>query len=246
MAAESADVELIVLDPHFVDDPWRPRRPLGNLKADSRTAAIPVLVVGPLDTSASLWQSSLESFPDVQFVVTPTETSALPAADRPGHRVDGRFGRFTRAAERSITPSELAICSPRLAGAREARSSRTWARRRAGLALALNGSDRSRRGRRRPGDVPGAPTPSEVWPTRLSTRRDPLPSRIAAAGKPGPPHPTVRPQARRPTRNESLSPSSEPRAIPRSGHPGRRRRGAQAGPRRLRLTPIPTYRPSTP
>ena len=85
-AAESADVELIVVDPTFVNDPWRLPDLLGNLKADPRTAGIPVFLVGPLDSENQL-SPSLESFPDARFLVTPTETDAAQGPARPGVRL---------------------------------------------------------------------------------------------------------------------------------------------------------------
>ncbi len=78
LAADSADVELIAVDPNFVNDPWRLPDLLGNLKADPRTTGIPVFVVGPLDLHDT-YNASLESFPGVRFLVTPTETVMLKA-----------------------------------------------------------------------------------------------------------------------------------------------------------------------
>jgi hypothetical protein len=78
MAAESADVELIVVDPNLVAGSWRLIDLLGNLKADARTAGIPVFLVGPLDLYDRV-RPSLESFPAVRFLVTPAETTLLKA-----------------------------------------------------------------------------------------------------------------------------------------------------------------------
>src|SRR5205823_5543886 len=47
-AAESADVELILIDVHMVEGTWRLVDTLSNLRADARTAGIPIYVVGPL------------------------------------------------------------------------------------------------------------------------------------------------------------------------------------------------------
>jgi CheY-like chemotaxis protein len=75
-AVLAADVELIVVDPNFINDRWKLADLLGNLKADSRTAGIPVLLVGPLDLEKKIG-GKLESFPRVRFLVTPSETKLL-------------------------------------------------------------------------------------------------------------------------------------------------------------------------
>ena len=48
MAADSVDVELIAIDPNFVQGPWRLLDTLANLRADPQTAGIPTFVYGPL------------------------------------------------------------------------------------------------------------------------------------------------------------------------------------------------------
>ena len=75
-AAEAADVELIAIDPDLINDSWKLPDILGNLKADPRTSAIPVFVYGPLARQDTL-ANALESFPEVQFLVTPSETTLL-------------------------------------------------------------------------------------------------------------------------------------------------------------------------
>ena len=74
LAASSADVELILTEAYSVNDPWSMADLLGNLKADGRTAGIPVVIVGAL-ASRRVIADSLESFPDARFAVTPTETT---------------------------------------------------------------------------------------------------------------------------------------------------------------------------
>ena len=74
LAASSADVELILTEAYSVNDPWSMVDLLGNLKADGRTAGIPVVIVGAL-ASRRVIADSLESFPDARFAVTPTETT---------------------------------------------------------------------------------------------------------------------------------------------------------------------------
>ncbi len=75
-AASSADLELIVIEPSFINDSWKLADLLGNLKADARTSGIPVVLVGPLKLEV-LVARRLESFPNVRFLVTPSETKLL-------------------------------------------------------------------------------------------------------------------------------------------------------------------------
>jgi HEAT repeat protein len=73
LAAEVADVELITIDPDLVQGSWRLLDILANLRADAKTAGIPVFLVGPLSLRDAV-APKLESFPDVKYLVTPTES----------------------------------------------------------------------------------------------------------------------------------------------------------------------------
>ncbi len=73
LAAEMADVELIAIDPHFVQGHWNLHDTLSNLRADARTAGIPLFLYGPM-LLGDKFAGKLDSFPDVQFFVSPTET----------------------------------------------------------------------------------------------------------------------------------------------------------------------------
>lgn len=75
-AAESADIELIAVEPNTVNDPWDLPDILTNLRSDPRTAGIPIFIVGPLDYQ-NQFAPKLESFPDVKFLVTPADTRLL-------------------------------------------------------------------------------------------------------------------------------------------------------------------------
>jgi HEAT repeat protein len=75
-AALSADIELIAIDPNFINDPWKLADLLGNLKADARTAGIPVVLVGPINLERDI-AKRLESFPNVRFLISPSETTLL-------------------------------------------------------------------------------------------------------------------------------------------------------------------------
>lgn len=75
-AADSADVELIVLDHHMIQGEWRLHDTLANLRADARTAGIPVYIVGPLGRQVDL-ASLTTRFPGVKFLVTPPDAGSL-------------------------------------------------------------------------------------------------------------------------------------------------------------------------
>ncbi|HMB04454.1 MAG TPA: HEAT repeat domain-containing protein [Isosphaeraceae bacterium] len=76
MAAESADVELIVIDCHLIQGDWRLVDTVSNLRADARTAGIPLYVVGPLNTRYKLIDLPRRD-PGVKFLVTPTGPQIL-------------------------------------------------------------------------------------------------------------------------------------------------------------------------
>ncbi len=71
-AAETADVELILVSFDLFTKGWALPDTLANLEADSRTAAIPVFVYGPLDLSIKRPNLPLD-YPGMRFLVTPTE-----------------------------------------------------------------------------------------------------------------------------------------------------------------------------
>jgi CheY-like chemotaxis protein len=75
-ASESADVELVLIDIHLTQGNWRLHDTLANLRADARTAGLPVYVVGPLARQADL-ASLEERFPGVRFLVTSTDPKTL-------------------------------------------------------------------------------------------------------------------------------------------------------------------------
>ena len=106
LAASSADVELILTEAYSVNDPWSMTDLLGNLKADGRTAGIPVVIVGAL-ASRRVIADSLESFPDARFAVTPTETTLF----------GGQLNRIiTSLGVRPFTPQERTSYAQRATG----------------------------------------------------------------------------------------------------------------------------------
>ena len=177
-AADSADIELIALDPNFINDSWRLADLLGNLKADARTAGIPVFLVGPLDLQNQL-ASSLESFPNTRFLVTPSETSLLKIQLDRG---------FASLGVRPMAPDERADYAKRAASLLAQVAGRPRNPFEAdlpaaepALALALNGTTAPAEAAQALGDIPGtdaqrsladvAIDPSKEAPIRVTSAR---------------------------------------------------------------------------
>jgi hypothetical protein len=75
-AAESADVELILISYDLFREGWGLNDTLANLGADARTAAIPVFIYGPLDVKIK--RPSLEQdYPGIKFLVHPVDAGTL-------------------------------------------------------------------------------------------------------------------------------------------------------------------------
>jgi hypothetical protein len=70
VAAETADVELILVAYDLHGDRWNLTDTLTNLKADSRTAGIPVFVYGPLDLPV-MRPNLVRNYPGLRFLVQP-------------------------------------------------------------------------------------------------------------------------------------------------------------------------------
>jgi hypothetical protein len=75
-AAESADVELILISFDLFHSGWGLNDTLANLGADSRTAGVPVFIYGPLDVQYK--RPNLEhDYPGIKFLVQPTDPDLL-------------------------------------------------------------------------------------------------------------------------------------------------------------------------
>lgn len=79
LASESADVEFILLDPIALQGAWSWTDTLVNLRADARTAGIPVFVNGALGLEDRIGLA-LSNFPRTAFVVAPTDPVLLQRA----------------------------------------------------------------------------------------------------------------------------------------------------------------------
>ncbi|MFO0952073.1 MAG: hypothetical protein U0835_13185 [Isosphaeraceae bacterium] len=99
-AAETADTELVLLDHHMTEEGWRLHDTLANLRADARTASLPIYVYAPLNHHVDL-ESLNERFPGVKLIVTPVNAQILdqqikiagapkplPAAERSAYAVE--------------------------------------------------------------------------------------------------------------------------------------------------------------
>jgi hypothetical protein len=75
-AAESADVELILISYDLFQTGWGLHDTLANLRADSRTAAIPIFIYGPLDFQYKRPNLAYD-YPGIKFVVQPGDAAIL-------------------------------------------------------------------------------------------------------------------------------------------------------------------------
>jgi HEAT repeat protein len=75
-AAETADVELILLDCHLIQGEWRLIDTLSNLRNDARTAGIPIWIVGPLNLDRKL-NALRSNFPGVKVLLRPDSAALL-------------------------------------------------------------------------------------------------------------------------------------------------------------------------
>jgi hypothetical protein len=76
VATETADVELILVAYVLWGDSWNLTDTLTNLKADSRTAGVPVFVYGPLDL-AIMRPNLVRNYPGLRFLVQPGDARLL-------------------------------------------------------------------------------------------------------------------------------------------------------------------------
>jgi hypothetical protein len=75
-ASATADVELVLIAYDLFGDCWDLRDTLTNLKADSRTAGIPLFVYGPLDLAIKR-PNLVRNYPGLRFLVQPGEAGLL-------------------------------------------------------------------------------------------------------------------------------------------------------------------------
>jgi HEAT repeat protein len=112
-AAESADVELILLDNHLVVGDWRLIDTLANLRSDCRTAGIPVYIVGPLNLDVKL-NYMRSSFPEVKFLLRPDNAALLEhqLGGRPAGLSESERTAYARSATVLLARIAAQPCSP--------------------------------------------------------------------------------------------------------------------------------------
>ncbi|MGD0042635.1 MAG: hypothetical protein ABSE84_19905, partial [Isosphaeraceae bacterium] len=107
-AADSADVELVVVSHAQAHGAWNLIDILTNLKSDARTANLPVYIYGPLKLERDR-SSLLASFPAARFLVQPVSAAILETL------LGGRPAKLS-AADRAGYASEAASLLARIAG----------------------------------------------------------------------------------------------------------------------------------
>jgi hypothetical protein len=173
-AAETADVELVLVSHDLFRGSWNLIDALTNLTTDARTAKLPVYVYGPrnLDvTRASL----LTSFPGVKFVVQPLDPVTLERlmGGRPVRLSDAERARYAREATALLARVATQPDSPMAADLPEAEPA---------LAAALNTPETSLAAATALGDVPAATAQRSLADAVLDPAR-PIELRRAAADR---------------------------------------------------------------
>lgn len=177
LAAQSADIEFIVLDPHFVAGHWGMIETLRNLHADPRTAGIPVFLSGPIGLHNEV-AAKLDSFPDVLFLATPSEAGSLKkqidrALARRHYRPfsDPERADYSRRASALLAQVAQRPGSPFESGLSAAEPE---------LARALTRPNAVVEAAQALGDIPGADAQKSLVSITLDPSK-PLPLRIASA-----------------------------------------------------------------
>lgn len=174
VAAERADIELILIDPHMIDGSWRLVDTLSNFRADARTAGTPIYIVGTLSQQAAL-DATMANYPGVKFLVTPTSPAILE------QQLGGRPMDLSDA-ERTTYANEAAALLAQIA-ARPGNPFETDLRRAEGaLSTALNIPSTSLAAATALGDVPDADAQRGLADLVLDPSK-PAALRLSAAGQ---------------------------------------------------------------
>ncbi len=135
-AAEAADVELILVSYDLFYGSWKLTDTLANLRADARTAGIPIYVYGPYDLRIK--RPNLErDFPGIHWLVPPPDAATLEK------QLKGRPSILTEA-ERLAYAREAAALLARIAADRKGPLGTDLASIEPALSLALNGPETAR------------------------------------------------------------------------------------------------------
>ncbi len=145
-AAESADVELTLISFDLFHTGWGLNDTLANFGADSRTAAIPVFIYGPLDVQYK--RPNLDhDYPGIKFLVQPVE------ADMLSRQLKGLPARLSEA-ERAGYAREAATLLARIATDRKSPLTPDLTAAEPALAVALNEAQTAKAAAIALGDVP--------------------------------------------------------------------------------------------
>ena len=138
-AAQPADVELILISFDLFGLGWALRDTLANLKADSRTAAIPIFIYGPLNVQFR--HPNLEQdYPGIRFLVQPVDSNMLKRQikDLPLAMGDAEHAQYAREATELLVQVAKARNGPLVADLSAAEPALIWS--------SLQGPDRTIRG----------------------------------------------------------------------------------------------------
>jgi CheY-like chemotaxis protein len=173
-AADSADVELVLVDNHLIQGDWRVVDTLSNLRADARTAGIPVFVVGPLNLNEQLADLAVR-FPGLRFIVQPTSAEILE------RQLGGRPMGLS-AEERAGYAREAALLLGKIAAEPGSPFESDLARAGPALTVALNAPATGLAASAALGDVPD-PGAQRGLADALIDPSKPAPLRLSAAGQ---------------------------------------------------------------
>jgi HEAT repeat protein len=135
-AAEAADVELVLVSYDLFYGAWKLTDTLANLRADARTAGIPIYVYGPYDLRIK--RPNLErDFPGIQWLVPPPDVATLEK------QLKGRPS-ILNEAERLGYAREAAALLARIAADRKGPLGTDLASVEPALSLALNAPETAR------------------------------------------------------------------------------------------------------
>ena len=176
-AAESADVEVIVLQPTSLAGPWSLNDTLANLRADSRTTGVPVLLHGPLKLRDQLFEP-LTRYPRVEFVVMPTDPAQ--ARDLMGRRFGEMGVRFLSPEERAAYSQGAANLLATIASRPNSPLAKDLSRAEPALTKALDVPASAVAAASVLGDVPGGDAQRSLARIALDSSR-PAPLRFEAA-----------------------------------------------------------------
>jgi len=172
-ATETADVELILIGYDLFADRWDLNDTLTNLKADSRTAAIPVFVYGPLDLAIKR-PNLARNYPGLRFLVQPGDASLLQ------QQLKGLPPSLS-PAERAGYAREAAALLARIATQRKGPLTADLAAVEPALAVALSGPETGSSAATALGQVPNPDAQRSLADVALDPSRAPVPRSQAAS-----------------------------------------------------------------